>query len=150
TNPSNTTATCRCEITLDAPQNFFVQNGGATFLLTSTTLELAGNTLTFNGPGDVTVDDVITDATPSLDQDLLKFDGGTLSLLRANTYDATTEIHNSNLVIGDPGALGAGHLGLHFSTVSATRPMTIPNSFVCGDSSTFGGSNNVTFAGDGD
>ncbi len=107
---------------LAADNDIYVRNTNSGDLTLNGDLATGGNTVTFDGTGDTIATGAITGSG-----DLIKNDGGSLTLSGASTYTGGTALNNGTLNADAATALGSGTVTLAGGTLASTNGTTIGN-----------------------
>ncbi len=115
--------------------NDLTLRGNGTLTVGKTLTVTTGGTTTFtgtlSGPGN------LTEAAAA----------GMLVLPGANGYTGVTTLTSGTLIVGNNSALGTGTLDFDGGTIQPSGDLTLSNPFTVTNTSTVGGSNNLTFSG---
>ncbi|WP_221031135.1 autotransporter-associated beta strand repeat-containing protein [Actomonas aquatica] len=107
---------------LVADNDIYIRNTNSGDLTLNGDLTTGGNTVTFDGTGDTFATGAITGSG-----DLIKNDGGSLTLSGSSTYSGGTALNNGTLNADSSTALGTGTVTMSGGTLASTNGSTVGN-----------------------
>ena len=139
---TNGTATQTVNSNLAANNAINVENDSSSALNLNGNFDTKGNTITFNGSGNVNLAGVVSNSTGS--GSLVQSGAGTTTLSGANTYSGGTTLNAGTLKADNNSALGSGGLTINGGTLSSDSNNTVNNAITLNASA---GLNNITTGG---